>query len=41
MAAHPLFSSFVAAACQRRDALAKSAQREGSATSESSSSTVN
>ncbi len=40
MAAHPLFSSFVAAACQRRDALAKSAQREGAA-SESSSTTVN
>ncbi len=40
MAAHPLFSSFVAAACQRRDALAKSAQREGSA-AEPSSSTVN
>ena len=32
MAAHPLFSSFVAAACQRRDAVAKSAQREGAAT---------
>jgi CTP synthase len=29
MAAHPLFSSFVAAACVRRDAVAKSAQREG------------
>ncbi|RYZ03001.1 MAG: CTP synthase [Myxococcales bacterium] len=31
MAAHPLFSSFVAAACVRRDAVAKSAQREGAA----------
>src|SRR6187549_3837011 len=42
MAAHPLFSSFVAAACRRRDALAKSAQREGSAAEpSSSSSTVN
>ncbi|HEY6079913.1 MAG TPA: CTP synthase [Polyangiaceae bacterium] len=43
MAAHPLFSSFVAAACRRRDALAKSAQREGSAAepSSSSSSSVN
>ncbi len=40
MAAHPLFSSFVAAACRRRDALAKSAQREGSQ-AESSSTTVN
>jgi CTP synthase len=40
MAAHPLFSSFVAAACERRDALAKSAQREGAAT-ETTSSTVN
>jgi CTP synthase len=40
MAAHPLFSSFVAAARERRDALAKSAQREGAAT-EPSSSTVN
>jgi CTP synthase len=40
MAAHPLFSSFVAAACQRRDAVAKSAQREGAST-EPSSSTVN
>ena len=40
MAAHPLFSSFVAAACERRDALAKSAQREGAAT-ETSSNTVN
>jgi CTP synthase len=40
MAAHPLFSSFVAAACERRDALAKSAQREGAAT-EATSSTVN
>jgi CTP synthase len=39
MAAHPLFSSFVAAACQRRDALAKSAQREGA--TESASSAVN
>jgi CTP synthase len=40
MAAHPLFSSFVAAACERRDMLAKSAQREGTAT-EPTSSTVN
>jgi CTP synthase len=40
MAAHPLFSSFVAAACQRRDAVAKSAQREGTA-AEASSNTVN
>jgi CTP synthase len=40
MAAHPLFSSFVAAAVVRRDTLAKSAQREGTAT-EPSSSTVN
>ncbi len=40
MAAHPLFSSFVAAACERRDALAKSAQREGAAT-EATTSTVN
>jgi CTP synthase len=39
MAAHPLFSSFVAAACERRDALAKSAQREGAATE--ATSTVN
>jgi CTP synthase len=39
MAAHPLFSSFVAAACRRRDALAKPAQREGSQAE--SSSTVN
>jgi CTP synthase len=31
MAAHPLFSSFVAAACQRRDTVAKQAQREGTA----------
>jgi CTP synthase len=40
MAAHPLFSSFVAAACQRRDSVAKSAQREGTA-AETSNSTVN
>jgi CTP synthase len=40
MAAHPLFSSFVAAACQRRDAVAKPAQREG-AGAEPSSSVVN
>ena len=40
MAAHPLFSSFVAAACQRRDAFAKSAQREGTV-AEASSSSVN
>ncbi|HVY26246.1 MAG TPA: CTP synthase [Polyangiaceae bacterium] len=40
MAAHPLFSSFVAAACQRRDAVGKAARAEGAAT-EPSSSTVN
>ena len=40
MAAHPLFSSFVAAACQRRDSLGKAAQREG-AVVEPSSNTVN
>ncbi len=40
MAAHPLFSSFVAASAQRRDSLAKSAQREGTAT-EPTSSAVN
>jgi hypothetical protein len=31
MAAHPLFSSFVAAAVERRDTLSRSAQREGAA----------
>lgn len=36
MAAHPLFSSFVAAACQRRDAVGKAASREGAATEASS-----
>jgi len=36
MAAHPLFSSFVSAACQRRDAVAKAASREGAATETSS-----
>ncbi len=43
MAAHPLFSSFVAAACVRRDTIAKSAQREGAAAAEpaSSSTSVN
>jgi CTP synthase len=40
MAAHPLFSSFVAAACQRRDSVAKPAQREGVA-NEATSSSVN
>jgi CTP synthase len=40
MAAHPLFSSFVAAACQRRDSVARSTQREG-ATAEATSSSVN
>jgi CTP synthase len=40
-AAHPLFSSFVAAACQRRDLVAKSAQREGGLSNETSSSAVN
>lgn len=40
MAAHPLFSSFVAASCQRRDSVAKSAQREG-AQAEATSSSVN
>jgi CTP synthase len=40
MAAHPLFSSFVSAACQRRDAMGKAARAEGAAT-EPSSSTVN
>jgi CTP synthase len=37
MAAHPLFSSFVAAACQRRDAVLRAAQREGAAAEASSS----
>jgi CTP synthase len=41
MAAHPLFSSFVAAACQRRDSVGRSsAQREG-APAEATSSSVN
>ncbi len=38
MAAHPLFSSFVAAACQRRDSLGKAAQQQGASTEPSSSS---
>jgi len=41
MAAHPLFSSFVAAARVRRDAIAKSAQREGVASEPTSSTSVN
>jgi CTP synthase len=41
MAAHPLFSSFVAAAVERRDTLSRSAQREGAAASEPTSSAVN
>ncbi|HXK17014.1 MAG TPA: CTP synthase [Polyangiaceae bacterium] len=40
MAAHPLFSSFVAAACQRRDSLGKAAQAQGTV-SEPTSSSVN
>jgi len=40
MAAHPLFSSFVAASRQRRDSVAKPAQREG-AQAEATSSSVN
>src|SRR5262249_29389064 len=40
MAAHPLFSSFVAAACQRRASLGKASQQQGVVT-EPSSSTVN
>jgi len=31
MASHPLFSSFVAAACQRRDSVSRPVQREGAA----------
>ena len=38
MAAHPLFSSFVAAACQRRDSVGRPAAREGVAPSEAASS---
>jgi CTP synthase len=38
MAAHPLFSSFVAAACQLRDSISKAAQREGASSSEATSS---
>jgi CTP synthase len=41
MAAHPLFSSFVAAACQRRDSVGRAAQREGAASAEPTSSSVN
>ena len=41
MAAHPLFSSFVAAACQRRDSLGKAAQAQQPSASEPSSSSVN
>jgi CTP synthase len=40
MAAHPLFSSFVAAACVRRDTLGKASQQQG-ALAEPSSSAVN
>jgi CTP synthase len=41
MAAHPLFSSFVAASVVRRDTLAKSARSEGAATEPTASPTVN